>query len=319
MVAESYQRDAHESMHVITFHHLPGGDSDIGVYAELCTLTQPMAAHYHDFWELAFAVKGSGHHEDEQARLPLLSGDVWIIRPGQWHAFPLVRESLSIFNLLFTREFAERHAQALQYVQCLTPLACPTQNTVVGHAVSMPVLTPSSIRSIRLSLQGLNHIYSLLITLVSELHTPQAMGHTCTCTGLVLQILGLLDRYNPGEAAGSTQELAMRHDLGILNAVQYIEEQYAQALTLEEIALHSCYTPAYLGRKFRQLLGVSPIDYLLQVRLHHACTLLKTTDASVMAVAHQVGFTDSRYFATRFRYALGMTPTQFRERIEQQG
>ncbi len=55
-----------------------------------------------------------------------------------------------------------------------------------------------------------------------------------------------------------------------------------------------------------------PSAYLLQVRLQRACALLRTTNRSVRSIASEVGFHDSRYFATRFSQAMGMSPSTFR-------
>jgi quercetin dioxygenase-like cupin family protein len=87
------------------FHDQKGGDAQLGIIAKLYRVTDPVLAHCHDFLELAFALKGNGHHEDEQRRLPLLAGDVWIVQPSQWHAYPVVGDSLAIFNLLLSSDF----------------------------------------------------------------------------------------------------------------------------------------------------------------------------------------------------------------------
>lgn len=286
-------------MDVLAFHQVEGVNASVGISARLAVLTQSMAAHRHDFWELAFAVKGYGHHEDEQARLPSLSGDVWVIHPGQWHAYPLVRGSLSIYNLLFSCDFVTTHAPALRQLRCLEPL--------LDYSPTQPV------RHLRLSPQGLDRIYTLLETLTHELQQAHLPGFEALCTGLALLILAQLDRYGIVDTQWQTQLLTARHDPGLLAAICMIEERYGEQLTLEELARQSGYTPAYLARKFRQQLGVPPIDYLLQVRLQHACALLQTTNLSVTSIAHQVGFTDSRYFATRFRQAMGTTPSQYRD------
>jgi len=281
-----------------TFHHIAQRGGGIGVYAELYAVPRPVTAHRHDFHEVAFAMTGSGQHEDEGGRLPILSGDVWLIAPGQWHAYPLVGGTLEIFNLLIAPRFLAAHAPTLD-------LAYPRSTlSAAGLAMAGGYL--------RLSPQGRGHIHPLLATLARELRAPPGGGQEAICVGLTLQVLGLLDRYGVGEAAGSPGALAARPDPGLLAAVRHIEDCYAEEITLDDLARHSGYAPTYLTRKFHQRLGVPPSDYLLQVRLHHACTLLETTDLSVTTIAHQVGFGDSRYFATRFGRALSMTPTAFR-------
>lgn len=301
-----------EEIGVLSFHHLPGHDAEIGIFAGLFTLTEPMEAHRHDFWEIAFAVRGSGQHEDVQARLPLLSGDVWVIRPGQWHAYPLVKDSLSIFNLLLTDAFLKTHAAVLHTIHYLAPLQVQREECNPLPSLTLPA------RHLHLSPQRLEHMYSLLTTLANEVCSPYLAGHAGMCTGLILSILSLLDRYSLEDAHEGSEILTARDHPGVLEAVRFIDEEFAQPLMLEDIAQRSGYTPTYLTRKFRHALGMSPMDYLLFIRLQHACTFLKTTQQSVTSIAHAVGFSDSRYFATRFRSALGMTPTQFRDHAYEQ-
>ncbi len=288
------------------FHRIsttPGGG--IGLFAELFTVAQPVTAHRHDFYELAFALTSSGQHEDAGGRLPILSGDVWMIRPGQWHAYPLVGGRLQVFNLLMTKEFQTSYAPTLDQTCLGLGMGAPSHDAPrTAAALAIPHL--------RLSPQGLDRIHALLVTLSRELHAALTPGQTCLCSGLALQILGLLDRYGRSGPQQSPAMQVVRDDPGVMAAVQHIEDAYAETVTLHDLARRSGYAATYLTRKFKECLGKPPSDYLLQVRLHHACALLEMTDLSVTTIAHQVGFSDSRYFATRFHRAVGLTPTGFR-------
>ena len=296
-----------------TFHQFSQARGDGGIWAELRFVRQPVTTHRHDFYEIAFALAGSGQHEDQNGRLPILLGDVWIVRPGQWHAFPLVGNALRVFNLLLTPRFG---AACLALLPPRGPrlLAAPDD----AQAPAVGPSSPLAVRHIRLSAQGLERIRPLLLTLAAEVSAPDTSGQACLCAGLVLQVLGLLDRCGTSEAHQSAGALAAHDDAGLLAAVRYIDEQYAEPLTLRDLARQSGYVPTYLAHKFRKRLGVPPMDYLFQVRLQHACALLETTVLSVAAIAYAVGFADSRYFATRFRQALGLTPTRFRQRAREQ-
>jgi AraC-like DNA-binding protein len=291
-----------------TFHHLAQSYTELGIFAELCVVAEPITAHCHDFLEIAFAMKGRGQHEDVQGCLPLLSGDVWILQPGQWHAYPLVGGSLAIFNLLLSRDFLTSHMPLLQTMSFLS-LSDSNEYEVYQRSLVTPV------KHIRLSPQGFDQMSLLLTTLATELQSiDSAERNAAICVGLTLQILGLLNRYGVAGLQQSTGLLAARHDAGLMAAIRCIEEQYAEPLTLDTIAQQSGYTPTYLVRKFHRYLGMPPIDYLLHIRLQYACTLLQTTQQEVTTIASNVGFSDSRYFATRFRRAFGMSPTEFRLR-----
>ena len=65
--------------------------------------------------------------------------------------------------------------------------------------------------------------------------------------------------------------------------------------------------------KIRQIVGVSPVDFLKQVRMQRARQLIAKSTMSISQVAYAVGFTDPKYFARCFKKETGMTPSEYRE------
>lgn len=94
----------------------------------------------------------------------------------------------------------------------------------------------------------------------------------------------------------------------------YIEEHYAKPLTLESIAKALRYSPSHLSIQFKQQIGCSPIEYLIQLRIEKATILLVKTDTSLREIAMNVGYSDVYYFSRLFKKRVGISPTQFRQR-----
>jgi AraC-like DNA-binding protein len=95
-------------------------------------------------------------------------------------------------------------------------------------------------------------------------------------------------------------------------AVKYMEQRFSDALTMAEVA-HRCeLSSTHFNRLFRQLLRMSPSDYLLALRIQHARQLLGRSSKSVAEVASATGFFDQSHFTKRFREATGMTPREYR-------
>lgn len=67
-----------------------------------------------------------------------------------------------------------------------------------------------------------------------------------------------------------------------------------------------------LQRRTKQLMGLSPADFLHEARIKHACTLLDTTDQTVAEVAYHCGFNDPKYFSRCFKQSVGMSPTEYK-------
>lgn len=95
--------------------------------------------------------------------------------------------------------------------------------------------------------------------------------------------------------------------------VRYMQEYYAEPLTLETIAHAFHYSAPYLSKHFRRETGFSIIDYLIGIRMHKSKILLEQTDLPLKEIALSVGYSDVSYFIRMFKKQTGITPKQFRE------
>ena len=104
-------------------------------------------------------------------------------------------------------------------------------------------------------------------------------------------------------------------NLVVRQALQYIEENYAQPLTVSEIARCFNVSPSYLSQCFKQETGVGIKRYLIMRRMRQAKHLLLTTDRPVGEVALAVGYDDYRQFSKMFKSFTGVTPVQCRKGV----
>ena len=93
---------------------------------------------------------------------------------------------------------------------------------------------------------------------------------------------------------------------------QYIEENYTQNITLEELSAQVQITPQYLCKLFKKYLHLRPMQYITQKRIQYAKQLLSDHQLSVNEIAHAVGFNDCSYFSAIFRKYEMISPTEFR-------
>jgi transcriptional regulator GlxA family with amidase domain len=85
-------------------------------------------------------------------------------------------------------------------------------------------------------------------------------------------------------------------------------------LELELLAQEFGVSYSWFRSRFAAHTGLSPHQYLLQLRLVRARDLLTETDLSVKVIALQTGFEDEHYFSRLFRLKLNLTPSQWRSR-----
>lgn len=110
-----------------------------------------------------------------------------------------------------------------------------------------------------------------------------------------------------GEPAVHSTEIALDR------AVAFIRERWNQPLTLADMAAAAAFSPYYFTRQFKLYKGVSPYEYVLQLRINEAKRLLYTTDDTVDEIAAACGFESSSYFIRQFRRREQITPFQFRK------
>ena len=104
-------------------------------------------------------------------------------------------------------------------------------------------------------------------------------------------------------------------NLAVRQALQYIEENYTQPITVSEIARCFNVSSSYLSQCFKQETGVGIKRYLSMRRMQQAKHLLLTTDQPVGAVALAVGYDDYRQFSKMFKSFTGITPVQCRKGV----
>jgi len=105
---------------------------------------------------------------------------------------------------------------------------------------------------------------------------------------------------------------ANRYD-PIRKAIVYLNEHFAENISVERLAAISNYSPAQFRRLFRSLTQMSPSEYVTIVRVNAAKTLLSTTDNLITDIAHETGFYDHAHFIRVFRNATGQTPAAYRK------
>ena len=99
----------------------------------------------------------------------------------------------------------------------------------------------------------------------------------------------------------------------VKRTIAYIQQHHMHSVSRQEIASALGVSKNYLTQIFHHELGISPWEYLNRYRIQHAKTLLRGTDASITAIASEVGFEDASYFGRVFRKQVGCSPQSYRE------
>lgn len=95
------------------------------------------------------------------------------------------------------------------------------------------------------------------------------------------------------------------------NVLEYIDANYQNSITLEQLSNSAGMSPKYFCRFFQEMTHRTPMDYLNYQRIEHASFLLSTTHESVTDIAYACGFNDLSYFIKTFKRYKNVTPGQY--------
>ena len=96
----------------------------------------------------------------------------------------------------------------------------------------------------------------------------------------------------------------------------YIERHFSDPISLTELSGQVHLSPAYVSSMFKTFTGVGYKEYLTQVRLRHACDMLRQTGMKVYEIARETGYVDHLSFIKSFKKEMGLTPGEYRMMVK---
>ncbi len=251
-----------------------------------------MMLHWHPEVEIIRVRRGALQLELDGKVVVAHAGDTVIVDPGVCHAGqPIDEDSEYTCLVLDMRSFLSRN-----------PIAARTAQPLLQPGFHIHPCMP----------RGLPDLDGVLDGLYRAMDT-KAPGYELFVQGALYQLFAIILRerlytMKPAATVRSADRL-----LPLKNALKYIEDHYAETITLDQLARTAGMSRKYFCTYFRHMTGKTPIDHLNGYRMEQACERLLAGGQSVAAVAIECGFNDVSYFSRRFRNAMGMTPLEYRK------
>ena len=148
-----------------------------------------------------------------------------------------------------------------------------------------------------------------IIARASEEKEKQEEAFDLYIKGATYSIIALLCREGALSASNSAYSADIKK---ILPALSYIDENFAQNITLDDVARLQNLNPSYFCRVFKRASGSSFVDYLNFVRVCKSEKMLAAGEKSILEIAGDVGFTSLSYFNRIFKRYKNCTPTEYR-------
>lgn len=252
--------------------------------------------HWHEEAEILFVTEGELELVINDISIYAKRGTVVLIPPNLLHAaYQSTARKGSFSSIVFHPDFiTSKNNDKIQKEQ-LTPFL---DNTFVSSYIMNPTDQNSD-------------LVQSLLQKFSELYVEQAPCKELMMKGYLYLLLFYLlqneKKYNLKSSSAYLNEERKKHIL------TYIEENYQNPLTLQEMAASVNLSKEQFCRFFKQAFRSTPVSYLNQYRINRSMDLLTKSDLPVIDIAVSVGFDSSNYFSIAFRKSTGMTPSQYRK------
>lgn len=250
--------------------------------------------HWHEALEFNYITQGSAKVSTTSQTLEFHEGQAFFVNSNvlttMVHTGPCISDAH-----LFHPVFLGGHFKSVFETKYLTPV---TQNRNVD-LIPIRGETPTQKQLLR----RLRELTALQTQQNIEFQTRNLLSD--------IWLLLLEELKNREVSASSIQ----KHPDRILTMLAFIQENYAEKLTLEDIADAAAVSTRECLRCFRTSIKQSPMDYLIDYRIRIAKKLLETTSLSITDVAMQTGFNSSSYFTKLFHRTCGKTPNTYRKEL----
>lgn len=251
-----------------------------------------VSLHWQKSMEIIYIKKGRGQAQIGLQMMEVAGGDILILPPGTLHALHGIPGSVMEYeNIIFDVDFLGAGAADICAQQYLVPLAA-------GRLV-LPVC-----------LQAGQPEYAQVSACLADaeyLCGERGPGYELGVKAVMLRMLFLLMRMQAEPIPTESPSTAR-----LKSVLQRIEEEYAQPLTVEQVAKGCGCSTSHFMRWFKQMTGSSFIAYLNERRLAVAAERLRQTADTVLFVAGEVGFENLSNFNRQFKARYGVTPREYR-------
>ena len=99
----------------------------------------------------------------------------------------------------------------------------------------------------------------------------------------------------------------------IIQALSWFERHWRENISIEDYAARNRITSCWFRQKFKAFTGVSPTQYLINLRMTNAMNLIENTDYNIVQIAEATGFDNPSYFRRQFRKHTGMSPSEYKK------
>lgn len=240
--------------------------------------------HVHRTMEIGLVLEGDGLMRVNDNSFPVHKGSLYFFNAGQPHEIIAVsKEGLKIAYQMVASSFCEEYLSCFRNLEIL-------KNDLTTY------LKPAQ-----------NHELTALLVEFMEIYLePDSDTYALRCIGSICRIFGKLLEYVPYRKMTESAYLFRNKKMARLSRItEYIDTNYAERITLEELAQRENVTKTYLSHFIHDNLNMTFQEYVSSVRFERALKLIRSTSLCLTDISVVSGFSDVKYLSKMLEKRFG--------------
>jgi AraC-like DNA-binding protein len=256
--------------------------------------------HWHERLEIFVPTTGTGEFRMGTDLIPFSAGDLLVVDNLRVHGLTrFTGEKRTAVVITFLADLVYRFGSPSCDFLYLTPFYCQSTGT--------SPLIPATHRlapTLHTALEKLLQCYFM---------SADGLQFQVGCKTHLLELLYTLTQHFGWPDVTRSVYLRQKTQARRLGDVyDYVKANYSSRIPVSTVAAMASMSESRFMRYFKEVTGMTFVQYVTHVRLLNGCHLLRESDLSVAAIADRVGFSDQSYFDKRFREHFSRTPSEFR-------
>lgn len=246
-------------------------------FDRLAQETEFIMMHWQDSPELLYFAEGRGEVVSDVSREEFQAGDVAWINSGSLHTIRALTEQCAYYCLIVDRDFLEEQG----------------------------ILAEDS--RVRLKIRD-GRLQGFLEQIRGELQEQSPLYQANIRACLIQMWVHAYRSYQDSPRVVTPAQ--NRRIRMVKKAIRYLQEHFAEELTVDQISQAAGFSKYYFSRGFKEITGRTVVDYLNMIRCSHARKLLSSGRYNVSESAQRSGFTNLSYFTKIYKQYMGGLPSR---------
>lgn len=234
-------------------------------------------------FQLNYITEGTGTFENKNGKFPIKPGSLIIIRPGNWHRYRPAPKTGWVENYIgLEGPMAEHLFQQFIFANAPAVIQCGFREEIID---------------------SFYRIFHLL-----QLEEP---GYQQVASGLIVKLLGHLI------AMEKQRNFSGKRIEEVIKKIRFqMREQVESTIDLRILAEQQHIAYPYFRKMFKKYTGISPHQYVLDLKIMRAKEMLLTSERSVKEISFALGFQSIYYFSRLFKQKTGVSPSTLRKSMQ---